>query len=245
MECSEQMGCSTENTRDSLVSEFYQFVQNVARQVARRLGLPNNLHEEIEAAGLLGLVEAAERYDPAQGAFKAYAWLRIRGSIVECLRSYSEVSGTAYKVLRALAASQDLREQESLVDALVKQTTSKNLTREQRLAHVLDYAAKSALAYRLSIQDAEEEMCEPSPRRNPEQLLLARENADLCLSLVESLPREEREIVESYYFKGHSFIEIARASNGHTKSWVSRIHARALARLRQRYLKVSWGEPDA
>jgi RNA polymerase sigma factor for flagellar operon FliA len=51
---------------------------------------------------------------------------------------------------------------------------------------------------------------------------------------VATLPEKERTIIEQYYFHDRKFSDIATQSAGLSKSWVSRLHDRALATLKER-----------
>ncbi len=240
MESIDCMVTRSNSFRDSLIAKYGKLVESLVRRIIRTMAVPIELRDELRAAGYLGLVEAAERYEPSQGEFRTFAFLRVRGAIIDCLRRSSELPPPAYQVLRALEGVDSLRDDRATIEKLTHNTTTRKLKREQRLAHLFEYAAKSALVYRLSVLDTEQEMAEVTPAKNPEDVLLARENASLCLALVESLPPKEREVIELYYFKGRSFIEIAKRSKNYSKSWVSRLHLRALNLLRQRYYKAFW-----
>ncbi len=68
--------------------------------------------EDLESAGLVGLVEALDRYDPAAAAFMTYAYLRVRGAIVDYLRSLDVLSLDKRKrVAEAGATADALRQQ--------------------------------------------------------------------------------------------------------------------------------------
>jgi len=63
-----------------------------------------------------------------------------------------------------------------------------------------------------------------------------RELLDLVRELVAELPEDDRRLIEAVYFKQCSLVEYA-ASIGVTKSWTSRLHARAIKRLRELMVK--------
>ncbi len=69
--------------------------------------------EDLESAGLVGLVEALDRYDPVHGAtFMTYAYLRVRGAIVDYLRSLDVLSLDKRKrVAAAGATAEELRQE--------------------------------------------------------------------------------------------------------------------------------------
>ena len=218
------------SSKRQLVIEYQGFAVNIARKLIRVMGLPQEFEEEMVSAGNLGLVEAADRFDQASNCdFKCFAFLRIRGAIIDSLRKSSALSGSAYSYAKALAALQDVRESE-WDDSGARSTSGDS---GERLGRVLEYAAKGALAYRLSFEDDQLEV--KGGEESPESLLQRKQSALLCRELVAQLPTKERVIVERYYFQGHSFSEIASSEEGMNKSWVSRLHTRALGRLKDMY----------
>lgn len=233
------MGLSGQTVSDQhqLIEEYHDYVRYVAARVTHTLSLPRSLFEDLLAAGYLGLVEAASRYDPQAGVpFQSFAYLRIRGAIIDSLRRDSELSGQGYRFAKALEAAQDLREQVSF------DNLSPSSDPDSRLAEVLELASKTVLAYRLSIDDLADDELPASTNSDPETDLSDKQQRKLILRFLATLPAKERLIIEQYYFHGKSFTEIADEVEGMSKSWVSRLHARGLERLRLRILKES--EPD-
>lgn len=75
-------------SRDELIVNYMPLANKVARE--RCKGLPPHIDfEEIQSAAYMGLVDAAEKFRPNQGAFGPYAKLRITGEILDYLRSLS------------------------------------------------------------------------------------------------------------------------------------------------------------
>jgi RNA polymerase sigma factor for flagellar operon FliA len=212
--------------RDNLVTQYRGYVQAVAKGMIVSLGLPAEHLDEILAAGYLGLVEAASRFDPkAKTDFKLFAYRRIRGAIIDSIRRNSEISGKAYKLSKAWSAI-DLLE-----DAYIQDPDSEQ-DPQQTLAKVLEFAASGAIAFRCSFHDLEQEASEVCTDNNQEKILLEKEAKNSFKSLIDRLPEKERFIIEAYYFEEKSFAQITLEMGEHTKSWVSRLHAQALSRLK-------------
>jgi RNA polymerase sigma factor for flagellar operon FliA len=80
--------------------------QNMAliKQIAHHLAsrMPPNVHvEDLMQAGFIGLVDAAEKYDPAKGAeFKTYAGIRIRGAMIDEVRQSDWGSRNVFRIAR-------------------------------------------------------------------------------------------------------------------------------------------------
>ena len=66
---------------------------------------------------------------------------------------------------------------------------------------------------------------------NPEQALLERERQERVRNALSSLPEPERTLLQGHYLQGRRFDELAREL-GLSKSWASRLHTRALDRMR-------------
>jgi len=78
--------------RDQLIMQYAPLVKYVAgRMVVSLPGLINN--EDILSYGTIGLIQAVDRFDPSQGVkFETYAIRRIRGSIIDAIRSLHPLS---------------------------------------------------------------------------------------------------------------------------------------------------------
>jgi RNA polymerase sigma factor for flagellar operon FliA len=234
MQCAEKM-----EERNDLIHEYRKFVTHVAAKLMRYMNLPKAMFDDLEAAGYLGLVEAAERYDKNSGhEFKKYAFYRIRGSIIDSVRSSNHLSGEAYRCAKALQAAQSLQEELRYID---KEPTIKPKTLEDtklRLSKLLDLAAKGVLSFKMSLCEVKQEVEEiPDENSNTEDIFIKRQNISELHEILETLPELERLIVQEYYFKGKTFLEIGEENGGMSKSWVCRLHARALEQIKNTYLQ--------
>src|SRR5262245_54150875 len=73
--------------RDVLVAEHVSLVKYIASRVSAKLP-PSIDADDLVGAGMLGLIDAAEKFDPSRGIrFRTYAERRIRGAILDHLRS--------------------------------------------------------------------------------------------------------------------------------------------------------------
>lgn len=226
--------------RDDLILEYRRFAVNVAAKLVRSMNLPKEMFDELESAGYMGLVEAAERYDASSGhSFKKFAFYRIRGAIIDYLRDSNHLSGKAYKCAQAMQASVDLMEE---LKYLENEPTIRPRTVEEaklRLAKLMDIAAKGILTFRMSLCEVKQEV-ENIPEEGPnlEEGMINSEDSSNLRKFVETLPEKERIIIQEYYFNGKKFDEIGEEYGGMSKSWVSRLHSRALERIKNHYLQA-------
>lgn len=225
--------------RDALVLQYQGFVHQVVGSLINAMNLPPSLTEEYVAAGYLGLVEAAERFDFAPGReFKSFAFLRIRGAVIDGIRRGSNVPGYMYsRYVKAWRAVQDLREE--LYHENRPAREGKERGKDEELAELLEFMTRSTLAFRLSERDyATEVACVADCSADPASLAETTEDRRLIRKLISRLPEKERRVIEQYYFEDRSFADIAEREGAMSKSWVSRLHARALKLLKEAYCEA-------
>ena len=215
---------ATAEKRHGLIEEYREYVHYVVAKMMQFMKLPTESYEEFIAAGYLGLVEAAERFDATAGYdFKSFAYLRIRGAVIDSIRECSELTGAAYRCARVLQAMQMDREQQLILAG--------DEHPAEQLAEIVSFVARGGIALRLALSDAELELCETLP--DPEAQLSNKQQCARFRSLVALLPDKERMVIQEHYFNGKSFTQIAAEQQGISKSWISRLHTRALNRLRE------------
>ena len=233
--------------RDSLIERYQKYVHRLVGNMIHVIGLPASSMDEYISAGYLGLVEAAERFDfKPESDFQAYARFRIRGAVIDHIRAHSEISGKAYRYARALRAAHDMHEGDG-ERVCENSLPERSIDPADRLAGVLDFAARGALAFRLTLTDAEEaEISDCAGQyKDAEQQMMAKQSAARFRALVARLPDKERLVVEEYYFKEKSFKQITDEYPSLSKSWVSRLHSRALRRLKDFYLESAGSNSQA
>lgn len=218
-----------QDRRDSLIVEYQQYVHYVVGYLIDSMNLPPQFHDDFVSAGYLGLVEAAERFDFDSGRpFKNFAFLRIRGAVIDSIRDSSDLTGKAYRYAKALRAADAMR------DEILAGTESAPSSPDQKLGSVLDYAAKSIMAFRLTLSECEDRLSTGGNfGEDPEVQLEQKQRSEKFRALIATLPPKERLVIEEYYFNDKSFVQIAQENAGLSKSWVSRLHVRALERLHQ------------
>jgi len=221
-------------TRDALIEKYSQFVEVVVVRLVHSMRLPLSSRDEFISAGFLGLIEAASRYDATRSPdFRAYAYLRIRGAIIDYIRSSCNLRGNAYRRFRVLEAAQLMREAD---------LEGRRPSQAEKLAQAkasIQYLEKVAVSYAMSadgvadIGDDDDQI-----RLNPEARLQRKQRLEKIRSIVATLPEKERTIIEQYYFCDRKFVDVAEQYAGLSKSWVSRLHDRALDMLREKMLEA-------
>ena len=222
--------------RNDLIEEYQDFVQTIVRILVRSLHIPEECEDEMISAGYLGLVEAAERFDFSRGAnFRTFARHRVRGAIIDNLRKNSTLSRKSYRYTRILEAMQFCRYED--LDSFDGTACDEDSVRDG-LARVLDYAAKGALAFRISMNTTDEKVGEfLTDERDPEVVMEEKQCVYEFKQIIEDLPEKEQLIIREYYFRDKTFAEIVREHEGFSKSWVSKLHNRAIDRIKDIYVQ--------
>ncbi len=217
--------------RDLLIEQHRPYVRALAVEIKETLlSMPVELNEMI-AYGQLGLVEAADRYDARRGVtFATFSYYRIRGAIFDGLREMGYYPRSAQARLR-FAANDALR------------TAADDELAPDSPAHSVDdeiVAAQSTInalipIFLLSLDSdaqAAAYVDARSARTSTSSKYEQHELAQLTRSFIAELPEDCRRVIEEVYFRDSSMTDLA-AKMGVTRSWISRLHARALKHLRQ------------
>jgi RNA polymerase sigma factor for flagellar operon FliA len=217
--------------RDRLVVEHLPLVKHV---IGRLIGdLPPGVdRENLEAAGALGLVEAAAKFDPTRTVqFKTYAFRRVRGAILDELRRNSPFP---QQVLERIAivrrACRDLPAPITVADL----TRATGMTEDQ----VADTLAAMRLSRMISWEDLDRSETPGAAGQfdDPEHEMERQEQLELLASAIDSLPERQRLLLSLYYREDLRLKEIS-AVVGLSESRISRVLAATLFELRE-YLQA-------
>ena len=186
--------------------------------------------DDLASAGAVALVRAFDAYDASTGVpFNRYAAIRIRGAILDELRSLDWASrGTRARVRRVTAIT------ESLTAELGRAPSREQLASALGIEVVeVDAAQADASRKVLSIDAYDGVLGDVLPTREmgPEESLLVDERLSYLRAAIEVLPERLRGVVEQVFFADRSVTEIA-AEMGVTQSRVSQLRAEALVMLR-------------
>ncbi|HEV2763888.1 MAG TPA: sigma-70 family RNA polymerase sigma factor [Pyrinomonadaceae bacterium] len=216
--------------RDALIEQHRSYVRALAVKVMQSLPVNVDLGDLI-AYGEIGLVEAAERYDPRRGVgFPTFAHYRIKGAIHDGLREMGYYSRSSTVRVRWVANANDIVQAANDDEQPTPQTAS--ATVDDEIAATQSLIDALIPVYLLSLgSDSVPEVADQTAFsvEKVEQHELIR----LALEAVRELSEDEQHLIQQLYFKHVSMTELA-AQMGITKSWISRLHARAIKHLRER-----------
>jgi RNA polymerase sigma factor for flagellar operon FliA len=226
--------------------------------VLNRLGLlPGELgadYEDLVSQGMLGLIEAVDRYDPAYRAqFSTYATMRIRGQIIDRLRASDWLSraarrqarqvqnaiGELWGVLRREPSDDELAAHLGLDVAAVRQS----LLNASRVMLSLDHLGRElddeAPLYEL-LADREH-----AENDDPAEMATRAELRALLAEAIQALPEREQLVLSMYYVEELTLKEIGAVLNI-SESRVCQLHGRAVLDLRAWLAeRGETGQPEA
>ena len=209
--------------RDWLIEKHKPLVLHLAKKISRSLPFAPDF-EDLVAYGQLGLIEAGERFDATRGnSFGTFAFYRIRGAIYDGLREMGTISRSRSFRFAANANEMLMTEAD---DAAVGAGAASVDDEVKSIEKLVDNLIP---IYFLSL-DAEGAM---EVRDQTAFTSADYEQHDLLESVkrvLDEIEPEESELLKKIYFKNLSMTELA-AQMGVTKSWISRLHARAIKHL--------------
>jgi RNA polymerase sigma factor FliA len=212
-----------------------ELVEIVAKQVARTMGSVVEL-DDLRSFGREGLLDAARKFDSQRGVpFRAYANFRVRGAIIDGVRSLAQLPRRAYERLNGLSAA--LKVSEGEADDTF--TAPGNVTRAQADVALGDHLAAMATAIAVGLiaptgSGESGEQVQISAAESPEEAVSRVQLLAAVQSAIAELPEQEALLVRRHYLEGERFDHVAQTL-GLSKSWASRLHTRAMQRLAKRF----------
>ncbi len=210
--------------RDRLVEDHLDLVRSIAGKLKRSLGRNLDM-DDLVAYGCKGLIEAAGRFDASLGvSFTTFAYYRIRGAMLDGMRAMSWYSRSDLARYRAEERANEYLQSQA------EQPASKGGDAAETLDEIADILGGVAAVHITSLEaatHATDERLAP-----PDQLLHTMAMQARARKAMEKLPERERRMVQLYYFEGRQIDEVSREM-GLSKSWGSRLHTRAVNRLRE------------
>ena len=215
--------------RDRLISEHIEIARRISMRMARRC--PDWIaREDLVAAGMLGLTEAAERYDSTRNEpFLAFAEKRIRGAVLDELRRGDIMPRRARQMARKIGATiQELEKTTGTNPSDEQVATALGVTLEayrtdlEHLVHVtvgaLDQSDDTSAAL-------------ASDEHSPEAGAARHQALSRVRSALPKLDQRDILVLGLYYNEELTYHEIAQVL-GVTTSRVCQLHGRAISRLR-------------
>ena len=233
--------------RDLLLIEHLPTVRYLARRIHERL--PQHVElDDLVSAGVVGLIDAFSKFDHTKKVqFKSYAQFRIRGAILDSLRTLDW-------------SPRELRRKGRAVEEAIRSVTQRvgRAPSEQEIAREMDLTLDEyqlllgdlkgleigSLHMERSEDSGDEELAyiPGSPEDDPLFLCLKGEMKQRLADAIDELPEKERMVLTLYYYEELTMKEIG-LTLGVVESRVSQIHSSAVLRLRAALASLRGDDP--
>jgi RNA polymerase sigma factor FliA len=228
------------SARERLVVAYSPMVKFVAGRLGA--GLPSHVDDaDLISYGLMGLIGAIERFEPERGIkFETFAMTRIRGAIIDELRSLDWVPRSVRSRAREIEAAQAKLEHELQRAPTEAELAAKlGISEDELQTSLLEIHNSSvyALDELWTVSDSSGDTVSlldtiSDPRaEDPQESLASSEIKDRLTEAIASLPEREQLVVALYYYEHLTLREIGEVL-GVTESRVSQLHTKAVMRLK-------------
>ena len=228
------------DARERLILHYSPLVKFVAGRVAA--GLPQNIEQaDLVSYGIFGLIDAIDKFDPSRGfKFETYAISRIKGAIIDELRSIDWVPRSIRAKARSIERAYSKLENELRRTPEDKEVATELGMSEDELAGTLSQISFVGLV-------ALDELLSASERgsgttvgdtvadtvNDPVAAFETAEMRHVLADAINRMPDRERLVLTLYYYEGLTLAEIGNVL-GVTESRVCQIHTKAIFQLRGR-----------
>jgi len=219
-----------ESATESLIVEQIGFAKQLAAQFYTQRSNFGFEREDFEGAAMLGLCDAARRFDPAKGEyFKTYCYFRIKGAMFDLLRNGAGVQRRQFNQIVANKTPAESNGKAPYKPSASLPYSFANSAHELvGLVNVLD-----GLSMMLHVTDTGRVDLSYAEERNPEEIAVVTNTQEYLRRLIDALPAKERVVVLQHYYEGQSLSEIGRSMDGLSRSWVCRLHQSAIQHLQE------------
>ncbi|OQA58845.1 MAG: RNA polymerase sigma-D factor [bacterium ADurb.Bin270] len=220
--------------RDDLINQYMPYAASIANRVCQSLSSAVD-YEEVLCNARLGLLEAAKRFDDTQEVdFRTFAYYRIKGAIYDGLRRSGWLPRTLYAKIKFEEAANEYLQNKSLNHSgtIAAEARKKEGDKSEENA-VAETVNSIASIYIISLDAHEEMEVEDADAVNVEHRAEFMQIRRHMRDAIGSLPEKEKQLIMMYYFQNRTLEEVG-VKLGLSKSWTSRLHARALSLLFKR-----------
>ncbi len=227
--------------REQLILQYAPLVRYVAGRVG--VGLPASVEQgDLVSYGVFGLIDAIEKYDLERAIkFETYAINRIRGAIIDELRSFDwiprSVRTKARDIERAIA-SLEARLQRTPSEGEIAEELGLDVPELRRVFDQVSFVHVAALDEMLGSADHGDgatlgERLEDERTTGPGDALDDEETRQILARVIHTLAEREQIVVTLYYYEGFTLAEIGLVL-GVTESRICQLHSKAMMGMRSR-----------
>lgn len=216
--------------RDILIEQYMPYASSIASRVAKSLSLKNE-YEDVLCNARLGLLEAAKRFDNTQKVdFRTFAYYRIKGAIFDGLRKSGWLPRSVYARIKFEEASNEYLQFVS--------ENGRAPAEGEHVREVSDTVNTLASIYVMSLDVDDELDIEDTTQQDLDTRAEFHQVRAHMREAIATLPPKEKQLIMMYYFQNKT-LEEAGQKLELSKSWTSRLHARALELLLRRTKTLS------
>lgn len=222
--------------REALVEEFIPTIKYHAARIKMRVP-PNIDMDDLVSSGVVGLLDAADRFDPSRGIkFKTYAEFRIRGTMLDYLREMDWFPRSIRQ------SSTRLRNAYSRLEGLLGRPPEEDEVAEDLDITVEELRKRLAMLSGLSVL-SHDECQEDGDGTGIQRFLWAaakdeareeemlRDIKEVLVKSIDTLPEREKQLIALYYHEDLTMREIGEIF-GLGEPRICQLHAQAVLRLR-------------
>ena len=224
--------------RDKLIIQYIYLIKYVVGRL--RISLPATIStEDIASYGVEGLIDAIEKFKLSKGVkFETYALLRIRGAVIDRIRSFNWIPRGAQKrfkqIQKAISELQGKLGRYPTTEEIAKKL---ELPKEKVTASMIEMESNKMVSLydRRDSSSDSLELIDTIQDKNIDDPLAQLENRDVKNELskaLSNLPQRERMILALYYHENMTLKEIG-ATLSISESRVCQLHAQAIMKLRK------------
>lgn len=224
--------------REGLIIKYTPLIKYLAGKLAIRL--PSHISmDDLISSGTIGLIDAINKFDPTKNIrFKTYAEFRIRGAMLDELRSLDWVPRSVRRKIADIEKAYH-----SLQNELARQAEDEEVANRLGLSledfyRLIDTVRGVSLTdtrvvRRKTTEDSEDDIFElvaEEGKTDPFSSMSLAQMRDMIASVIDMLPEKERLVISLYYYEDLTMREVGEIM-GYTESRISQMHSDATLRL--------------
>ncbi|MCY4512299.1 MAG: FliA/WhiG family RNA polymerase sigma factor [Bdellovibrionales bacterium] len=224
--------------RNKIIVQYMPMIHCIAKKISIRL--PSHIEcDDLISNGVIGLMDAIEKYDPNRdNKFKTYAEFRVRGAILDALRSQDWIPRSIRDKTKKLnkitqklelelgRVPEDHEVAKALSITLEEFYALVNQTRPVNILSIDETAFFSRMDKRsiMKLLETKESILNRLNRKSVNNLIT---------NLIQELPERQRMVLSLYYYEGFNLKKIGQILKV-TESRISQLHAQAIERLKSK-----------
>lgn len=230
----------SEEQKEKIINESLPFIKYTAYRLGQRLP-PQLSMNDLVSIGIMGLLDALQRYAEGRVKIKTFVEYRIKGAMLDELRSHdgvsrslknkiSQIKNTHRKLEKELGRPPDEEEvAKSLNITLDNYYRTLQIANSAVVCNFEDFKGKMKEENEIDVME-----CIPDPAmKTPLELMEENSSKEALAHLINELPEKEKLILSLYYWEELTMKEIGKVMDL-TEGRVCQLHSQALTRLKAR-----------